>query len=140
MFIVAGEYIWSAIRPGTYLFHICAQGFLAEHVEALLNPGQGHAGVNVRARRHPDRVETRVLQHLVVGAVDLDARVLVLLSGPGEFMRFGATHGDHVGAVHSIDQCIYMTLAHAAEASNGDVDAVCWHGIYSCFQERRRIQ
>jgi hypothetical protein len=80
----------------TYLFHIRTQGLLAQYVEPLLNPSQGLAGVHVGARRDPDSIELWMSQHLIEGAVYLDARILVCVSGPRELVRFIAAYSDNI--------------------------------------------
>ena len=110
--------------PLTYLCQISAQWLLAQHMESLLDGTQGLRCVDVGAGGHPDGIKTGHVDHLLVGGKDLDVGVFVGFARPLQLVVPGAADGDDIGTRHAAGQRVDVTLAHAAETSDGDVESV----------------
>lgn len=93
-------------------------------MQSLLDGCKGLTGVDVGAGGDPDGVQGWQLDHVLVGVEDLDAGALVCLLGPLHFIVPGAADGDDFGTGDSPDQRVDVTLAHAAEASHGNVQGL----------------
>jgi hypothetical protein len=63
-----------------------------------------------------------MLDHLVVGIVDLDPPVLVFVSCPLELGGFATADCNDAGARYAAEEGSYMAFAHAAETCDGDGD------------------
>ena len=107
--------------PLTYLCQISAQWLLAEHMESLLDGTQGLGCVDIGASRHPDGIETGHVDHLLVAGKDLDVGVFVGFARPLQLVVPGAADSDDIGTRYATGQRVDVTLAHAAETSDGDV-------------------
>lgn len=100
-----------SIRPRTYLFNIGAQRFFAQNVKTLLDTSQGLGGVDIGTGRNPDSLQARVIQHLIVRVVDLDAGILILLASPDLLRFFSAADRDYFRARDSFDKCQHMAFS-----------------------------
>lgn len=63
-----------------------------------------------------------MLDHLVVGIVDLDPPLFVFILCPLELGRFAAADCDDAGARYAVEEGADMAFAHSAQARYGDVD------------------
>lgn len=107
-------------------------------MESLLNGTQGLGCVDVGAGRHPDGIKTGHVDHLLVGGKDLDVGVFVGFARPFQLIVPGTADGDDIGTRHAAGQRVDVTLAHAAETSDGDVESVFLdraHGGYRGFKD-----
>jgi hypothetical protein len=66
----------------TYLLHISAQRLLTKDIQAFLNRCNGLRSVYIGASADPHSLKSGMLNHLIVGIVDLDSPVFVLVSSP----------------------------------------------------------
>jgi hypothetical protein len=78
--------------------------------------------VHIRAGADPHSLQAGMLDHLVVGIVDLDPPVFVFVLGPLELGRFTAAYGSYASVRYAVEEGTDVTLAHAAEACYGDGD------------------
>lgn len=96
-----------------YLRNIRTQWLFTQHMNAFRNGGQRLARVDICAGRDPDSLETRLCQHLIIAAVDSNSKLLVLwvFFGPVDLVGVAAAHGYDLGARHTVQQGMNMSLA-----------------------------
>jgi hypothetical protein len=106
--------------PITYLIHIRTQWFFTENIQALPNRCNGLRCMNIRAGADPHRLKSRVLNHLVVGIVDLDSPVVVFASSPFKLRLLGAADSNYLSSRDTVEKCSNMSFSHAPEAGHSD--------------------
>lgn len=101
------------ILANPYLCHIRAQRLLAEDMKALRDSGEGLARMNISAGRDPNSLKSSVVEHVVVVAVDSNAKFFVLgiFFCPLYLMRRRTAHSYHFGMRNSVQERVNMSLA-----------------------------
>ena len=118
----------------THLFEVGAEWLLTKNMQTFLDATKSLSGVNISASGDPDRLKARMLQHLFKRGVCSDAEFLVLriLFRPGNLMRSVTANCDHIDPCHSVEKSVDMSLAHAPETDNSNVETR--RGHYGKFE------
>lgn len=109
----------------THLVEVGAEWLLTENMQTLFDATKSLSRMNIGASGDPDRLEAGMLKHLFKRGVCSDAKFLVvgILFRPGNLMRSITANCDHVDACHSVEKSVDMSLAHAPETDDSDVES-----------------
>jgi len=88
----------------TYLLDIRAERFLTKHVQSLLDYCNGLRSVYISACADPHSLKTGMLDNLVVGIVDLDSPVCILVSCSFKLRWLGAAYCNYLGCRDAIEK------------------------------------
>lgn len=103
----------AGIKSETHLAQVCAQRLLAQHVQALVNGGNGLASMDICAGCNPNSIQPSMVEHVIVVLVDCDAKLLVLLVFlcPFDLVWQLTACGDDIGARSAVEKGVDVTLA-----------------------------
>jgi hypothetical protein len=91
---------------------------------ALFDRSQGLTGMYIGRRANPDSLQSWVLEHGIIGVVDGDPIICIVLPRPSGLVWLVTADCNDVGTGYPHEQGMNVTLAHTTEADDGHVEAL----------------